>query len=240
MGREIEGLDQIDFELSQMPEGWYDGELIGEDFNSTQSQTLKKGQKSNLVFNIFDYLTFLEVINQKGIYDYSQRRERLDEIFGWNYIQSHFQYVNLVPVIFKGTYDYDKITELLDRMTEQGSEGIMINTNEPYEFKRTENLIKVKKMYTLDLRVMHIQEGAGQNQGKLGNVIVDYKGYAVGVGSGFSKTQREYYWEHPEEIIGKIIEVQAFEECKNKEGSLSLRFPVFIRIRDDKEEVSYD
>ena len=129
---------------------------------------------------------------------------------------------------------------ILDDYTSRGSEGIMINQNEVYQFWRTGWLIKVKKMYTVDLKVIHIQEGNGQNQGKVGALVVDYKGYSVGVGSGLTKEQREYYWEHPEEIIGKIIEVQAFEETKDKQGNLSLRFPVFKRVRDDKEEVSYD
>ena len=95
-------------------------------------------------------------------------------------------------------------------------------------------------MYTVDLRVKRVERGNGQNDDKMGHVIVNYKGYEVGVGSGFSKEQRIYYWEHPEEIIGKIIEIQCFEETKDKQGNLSLRFPVFKRVRDDKEEESYD
>ena len=38
-----------------------------------------------------------------------------------------------------------------------------------------------------------------------------------------------------------LVEVQYFEESKDKKtGDLSLRFPVFKRVRDDKTEVSYD
>ena len=236
-GREIEGLDEIDNELSRLVDGWYDGELIAENFNETQSQTLRKGKKSNLVFNVFDYLLLEEVEKQECYHIYEQRRIRLEEIFRGI---EKFRYVKKVPLIARGIYDHDWVMSILDDYTSRGSEGIMINQNEVYQFWRTGWLIKVKKMYTVDLKVIHIQEGNGQNQGKVGALVVDYKGYSVGVGSGLTKEQREYYWEHPEEIIGKIIEVQTFEETKDKQGNLSLRFPVFKRVRDDKEEVSYD
>lgn len=236
-GRIIEGLDEVDNELSRLTDGWYDGELIANSFQETQSMARRKGQKKDLVFNVFDYLLEGEVRDQKCIHNYRQRRLFLSRIFMG--IES-WKHVKLVPVIAEGTYDYDWVMKILDNYTSKGSEGIMINLDEPYEFKRTENLIKVKKMYTQDLRVIRIEEGQGQNQNKLGNVIVDYKGYEVGVGSGFKKEEREYYWEHPDEIIGKIIEVKAFEECQNKNGSLSLRFPVFMKVRLDKDEPSYD
>ena len=236
-GRIIEGLDEVDNELSRLTDGWYDGELIASSFQETQSQARRKGKKKDLVFNVFDYLWESEVRDQKCMHNYRQRRLFLSQIFMG--IES-WEHVKLVPVIAEGTYDYDWVMKILDQYTSKGSEGIMINLDRPYEFKRTENLIKVKKMYTVDLKVIHIQEGNGQNQGKVGALVVDYKGYSVGVGSGLTKEQREYYWEHPEEIIGKIIEVKAFEECRNKNGSLSLRFPIFIRIRNDKDDVSYD
>lgn len=236
-GRIIEGLDEVDNELSKLTDGWYDGELIANSFQETQSQTRRKGKKRDLVLNVFDYLLESEVKDQKCIHNYRERRLFLNQIFMGI---ENWEHVKLVPIIATGTYNYDWVMKILDQYTSRGSEGIMINLDQPYEFKRTENLIKVKKMYTQDLRVLDIEEGQGQNQGKLGNVIVDYKGYKVGVGSGFKKEEREYYWKHPEEIIGKIVEIQAFEETTNQNGDLSLRFPVFIRIREEGKEVSYD
>lgn len=236
-GKEIEGLDDVEFELCRLANGWYDGELIAENFNETQSQTLRKGKKSNLVFNVFDYLTLTEVEWQRCTHPYIVRRNYLEKIFRG---LEKFQYVKLIPLISRGEFDEGWVLHVLDEYTSRGSEGIMINTNAEYQFNRTCDLLKVKKMYTLDLRVKSIREGSGLNHGRVGALIVDYKGYDVGVGSGLNDAQRIYWWEHPEDIIGKIIEVKCFEESKDKNGNLSLRFPVFVRTREDKEEVSYD
>lgn len=236
-GKEIEGLDDIIEELRGFPSFWYDGELLGLDFNETQKQTLKKGKKSNLVFNVFDILTEKEVENQYGEHNYSSRRTMLEQVFS---CQNKLNYVKIVPLVVNCMFDKDHILQLLDEYTSNGSEGLMINLDKPYQFCRTTYLLKVKKMYTLDLRVKAITEGNGENHGKVGALIVDYKGYDVGVGSGLSKELRERYWSHPEDIIGHIIEVKCFEESKDKNGNLSLRFPVYIQTRYDKEEISYD
>lgn len=236
-GRIMEGLDQIGEELSRLTDGWYDGELIAQSFNATQSQTLKKGKKKDLVFNIFDFLSLNEVLTQKCNHTYRERRMFLEKTVFLGI--EKFKYVRLVPLIAAGKFDNDWIMNILDEYTSQGSEGIMLNLDRPYEFKRTENLIKVKKMYSLDLRVIDLEEGSGQNKGKLGNIVVNYKGYSVGVGSGFKKWEREYYWQHQEEIFGKIVEIKCFEETINKNGTKSLRFPVFVKIRQ-KDEESYD
>ena len=72
-------------------------------------------------------------------------------------------------------------------------------------------------------------------------IVCDYKGFTLRVGSGFTDEQRLYYWNNQQEIINQLVEIQYFEESKDKKtGDLSLRFPVFKRVRDDKDEVSYD
>ena len=43
-----------------------------------------------------------------------------------------------------------------------------------------------------------------------------------------------------EKYIGRVIEVQAFEETVDQNGNLSLRFPVYKCLRDIDKEVSYE
>ena len=110
----------------------------------------------------------------------------------------------------------------------------MINIcDAPYEFRRTNALLKCKKMKDVDLPIIDVEEGSNSNAGKLGAFIVDYKGNRVKVGSGFSKELREEIWKHPEDYVGRTIAVQYFEETTNQQGGVSLRFPVFLDFRYD-------
>jgi DNA ligase-1 len=65
-------------------------------------------------------------------------------------------------------------------------------------------------------------------------VNIEHKGYQVSVGSGFSLDERYYYYENPEELVGKEITVKYFEETKNQQGGISLRFPTVKTIHGDK------
>ena len=51
---------------------------------------------------------------------------------------------------------------------------------------------------------------------------------------------RDYYWNNPNEIIGKIVQIKFKDETKNKQGGLSVNFPSFQCIRHDKAEPSYN
>lgn len=153
-----------------------------------------------------------------------------------------------VPILYEGKFDSILIDSMLKQVLLCKQEGLMINLKDsPYEFKRSNNLIKVKKMYDVDLVVTGYEEGTGKNAGKLGALIVDYKGYPVKVGSGFTERkngvdgEREILWKDKENLIGKIVTVQYFEETTNKkDNSLSLRFPVYKGLRMDKTEPSYN
>ena len=130
-------------------------------------------------------------------------------------------------------------SNILDR----GGEGVMINVaSAPYECKRTANLLKVKEMYTMDLKIIGFEEGlvGTKFEGTLGAIVIDYKGYSVKVGSGYSEEDREFFWKNQNELLGRVIEVQYFEETQDADGNLSLRFPVFVQLREIGKEVSYD
>lgn len=236
-GREINGLDYVADELSRLVDGWYDGELIAKTFNDTQRIIRRKGPKDNLVFNIFDYVTNTEVQNQEGEYTYYERRNTLVNIFKGI---DKFYDVKLVPIIGTGEFNENWVIKTLNEYTSRGSEGIMINLDAPYQFNRTADLLKVKKMYTLDLEIIGMSEGSGEFSNMCGALIVNYKGFPVGVGSGISKNERIMFWNNKGQYIGRVIEVQAFEESKDQNGNLSLRFPVYKGLRPLGKEVSYD
>ena len=117
----------------------------------------------------------------------------------------------------------------------------MINIcDAPYEFGRTWSLMKVKKMNTLDLEIVGFEEGSGRLIGTLGAILVRYKdGNIVKVGSGFSDRLRAELWRARGDFLGKICEVQYFEESTNADGGISLRFPIFKDFRFDKTEADF-
>jgi DNA ligase-1 len=60
----------------------------------------------------------------------------------------------------------------------------------------------------------------------LSNIVIEHKGNTVDVGSGFNLAERRRYYKNPEEILGKVVTVQYFEETTDQNGKHSLRFPV--------------
>ena len=119
-------------------------------------------------------------------------------------------------------------------------EGCMINLDSPYECKRTKNLMKVKKFFDCDLLCTGIEEGTGRNKGTLGAIVCNYKGNTINVGSGFTDADRARIWSDPDSVVGKIVSVKYKEETRNKNGGVSLQFPVYLCTRFDKSEESYN
>lgn len=247
-GKEYEGLVEIEEVLNNCPYDNFvlDGEILCLDYKTinpkdTYKTTSKlcrpKGEKRGLTFVVFD---FIELDNfKKGACKtlYSKRRTMLE-----NFVAIlNTPFLNIVEKLYEGIGNEETILKLLDKVTSQGQEGLMINFNdEPYKLTRTTNILKVKKMQSVDLRIIGFEEGEGRLKGTLGNLLVDYKGNKVGVGSGYEDKERDYIWSNREKLLGRVVEIKYFEETTNQNNDLlSLRFPVFKCIREEGKEVSY-
>lgn len=240
-----EGLNEIVEELKTIDGDFVvDGELLISNYKEvapelryklTSNIVRKDGDKTGVTLIAFDILP-IEDFN-KGICDisYERRRLQLETVF------SNTVFIQPVEKVYSGN-DTSVILPLLDKYTSVGEEGLMLNINDaPYECKRTKELLKLKKMQTCDLKIIGFEEGEGRLKGTLGKVIVDYKGNEVGVGSGYSDADREYFWTHQDELLGRVIEVSYFEETTSaKSDKPSLRFPVFKELREVGKEVSYN
>jgi DNA ligase-1 len=63
----------------------------------------------------------------------------------------------------------------------------------------------------------------------------------VRVGSGLSDEDRAYFWNNQDKIIGKYITVKYFEtSTDSKTGLESLRFPIYMRVREDMLTIPLD
>jgi DNA ligase 1 len=251
-GQPIQGMTELENQFKELPKGLvYDGELLlvnkdnlpsDELFRATQKVVRKDGEKKDLEFHVFDSLSIEEFYDGKSKKTYEQRRNTLDLMFN-HFNDGQIQSIHLLPVLYQGI-DKNMIGVLMKWAEEKNYEGLMINTaNGLYVTKRTDNLLKVKQFKTADLLVVSLEKAIdGQFKDLLARVNVEYKGNLVGVGSGFTIEERRQFTDNPDLIIGKVIEVQFFEESKDeKTGEPSLRFPVFKGIRHDKgiEDVNY-
>lgn len=245
-GQRYEGLVDLEREmLETFPEGTVlDGEItILDDKGIPSKEAYKKamkitrsdGEKHGLKMKCFDAMSLEEWKAQKCTHDYIERRLLLEGLFKYGPSHGAHTYFEILPELYRGE-DTSKVLEYLDEALANQEEGVMINIcDAPYEFGRTWNLMKVKKMNTLDLEIIGFEEGEGRLAGTLGAILVRYKdGNTVKVGSGFSDELRKHIWSDPNSFIYRVAEIQFFEETTNKDGGKSLRFPVFKDIRYDK------
>lgn len=247
-GKVFTGLKDIENELAEIAkrhnyEFMLDGELLIRDRNGVPSKeqykrtmkivTSDREKKPGIVFNAFD-VVHIDAFDSKTCFTpYYLRRQKLDVML------EHTICVKPVPILYYGS-NTSKIKELVDEQRAMGHEGVMINLADAfYTFKRTSNLLKVKVMQDADLKIIGFKEGEGKFEGKLGALIVDYKGSPVGVGSGLTDEIRSHLWHNQEKYLGRVAKIRFFEETEDRNGVKSIRFPVFEEIREEGKEVSY-
>lgn len=248
-GKEIQDLTELHREIAEnedIPVGQVlDGELltaghdgfsVGDTFRATQKIVRSDGEKRGVDFLVFDTLPLREFTTGLSSLPYADRRVVLDSLLHSGN-ETTDQRVSALPVLYHGT-DATMIAVEAEKADDAGFEGMMVNTADGfYATKRTDALQKVKSFKTADLLCTGVAEGTGRHVGRLGAALVEYRGGTTYVGTGFSDIERETYLSDPEQIVGKVIEVKFFEETTDSStGQPSLRFPVFVGVRDDKDE----
>lgn len=247
----IQGMNELTKAIEEVfgeQDLFVDGELLAineeglssEDlFKKTSAIVNSKGLKKDLTFVAFDIVSLEDYNNKSNSTPFLERREQLE-----CYVGLKNELVKLAPMYFI-TDSIDRIYEKLDEVVKDNCEGLMLNKiNGFYEFKRTKQLLKVKKFNEGDVLVTDILEGEGRLEGTLGKIEVQfkYKGdvYINNIGSGFSDEEREYYWKHKDELIGKVVTIKYFEITKNEQGGFGFRFPTWKGreyIRFDKNGI---
>jgi DNA ligase-1 len=215
-----------------------DGELClvdedgNEDFQGIMKQLKKKDHTiPNPSYKIFDAITHDEFYSKKGAYNrpYSIR---LADLIG----AMRFNECPCLTVLEQDLIkNDDHFAEWVSKSTKQKWEGLMLRADEPYKGKRSKDLLKYKSFFDDEYEVIdtemgpfrYVLNGKEHEETMLSCVMISHKGHTVRVGSGFSIEQRQEFYKRPENILGKIITVQYFEQTKNQDGGISLRFPTF-------------
>ena len=229
-GKLISNFDvTIGVELAKLPDGCYDGEIMGKDFIALMRQAYRKENviTDGTYLSLFDYIPMSEWMSRKAE---MSCRDRYTALYDNLMSAGDLSYLKYIPRYIVPA-DYVAIKSWHDDFVQQGHEGAMIKDLEaPYKFGRGPEVMKLKAFHDVDLKIERLIEGTGKHSGKLGSVSVDYNGVEVQVGSGFSDELRESIWSDPSSFIGRMIEVRYQEVTPDG----SLRFPTFVCFRNDR------
>lgn len=251
-GKSFSGLDHIIEDIQKIPDYdnfFFNGELIRKNIdNLSDNDNFQLGtgiinsddsDKSCIQFVIYEMIPVEEFEKGESKDKYKDRKQKylipLSEII----LEKELDSLKVVPFVYEGT-DISVIEPLLNEANEKGWEGLMLNKNTVWKNKRNNGILKVKSFKHADILCTGVVEGDGKYKGTLGLIKCDYKGYELGVGSGFTDYQRNFFWNNPDEIVGKIVQIKYKGETQNKNGGISVQFPIFEIVRTDKTEPSYN
>jgi len=229
--------EQFDEMLDQMSESMvFDGEVMSEDFQTLMREIHKKGgaKTKDAKLNLFDCMPLYNFQDGSCVEPITERKKWLDKYtYGPN--------INLVEHVRMNLSDDEGQKQFADynkMCIDRGFEGIMVKPVDGiYECKRSTGWLKVKPFIEVSLTVTDVEEGTGRNAGKLGALVVEGtdmdKFIKTNVGSGLTDSDRDMFWKHRDNVIGRIVEVRADAITQNQDttNEWSLRFPRFLRFR---------
>jgi DNA ligase-1 len=248
-GNEFETLQVVKSAISKLGVRGvvFDGEICmmdedgNEDFQGIMKQIKRKDHTiENPKYVMFDYLTKTEFDSKESTTTLVERMSRFAKL------DKKIENEESLSVLEQFVVTDEKhLMELIDVADGHGHEGVMMRKNVGYEGKRSHNLLKCKKFHDNEYIVLDvdfkdhrvIREGKEVVMPMMAQAYIEHKGYKVAVGSGWSQDQRIKYQANPKEIIGKTITVQYFEETKNQDGELSLRFPTMKHVFENGRNV---
>ena len=214
-----------------------DGEIMSSSFQDLMTQVHRKSdvKANDAILNLFDMCPLSNF--EQGSWDKSQTL-RSQMVQAW-VEKNHLDLPN-ITCLANELVDLDtdegqlRYKEINAQAVAGGYEGIMIKDPEAgYECKRSVAWLKLKPFIEVSLTVVATEEGTGKNVGKMGALVCegvdDGKAIRVNVGSGFTDTQRDDFWQCKAD--GQIVEVRADAVTQNQDGTYSLRFPRFKGFR---------
>ena len=249
MGKELTTLNRVKeaIENTGIVNYVFDGEIClmdengNEDFQGVMKQLRRKDhQIENPIFMIFDMIHKPNFDMGGGGPDLENRLHSLRSWITTRHALNSgvLRYLDQFQII-----DDDHFERWNKMSVDNNWEGFMLRKNIGYEGKRSKNLLKVKKFFDAEYKVVDydieehevVRFGRQDTIPMLSQVWIEHKGHKVKVGSGWTQEQRLQYMDGS--IVGKTITVQYFEETKNDKGGISLRFPTVKIVHGKKRDM---
>lgn len=213
-----------------------------EQFHGLMSEITRKNHTIKRPVHItYDFLTEDEFWGNEPSSTFFERIATLQDVIKTSYSLEHLKVLHQEILESK-----EQLEDLQARVSREGWEGLMVAKNVPYDGKRTNNILKIKKFMDGEYVVKDIIVNEQSRCTDTGTeivtttsaLVIEHKGNIVKVGSGMSYAQRDEWYKHPERIIGKTIGIRYFEESEDsKTGLKSLRFPTLYIVYEDGRQV---
>ena len=224
-------------EMENFPNGYYTGELTIEGESRFTGNGLINSLNppyEKITFTVWDYLTDDDYL-EKSKTPYYSRFESLSDI-----IEKHkSNRVKLVP-----NHEVNSIDEALKYVSdwmEQGLEGgVLKDKNNVFKNGTSGTQLKIKLKVDAEMRITGFTDGTigTKREGKIGAIqFSNDEGTIKGQCSGFSDEELDLFTKNKDNLIGKIISVEFNDLVKSENNDYyALSHPVFIEIRNDKDE----
>lgn len=183
-------------------------------------------------FTVWDFIPYKNFLEGKWEVPYKDRylwlKTRLQGI------SSKLHIVN--------TWEVQNIEEAMAKFEEQyalGEEGVVIKSfNQIWRDGKPSGQVKIKAEKDCELRMIGFQEGKGQYSGMCGNILCTSEDGLLEVSiKPRTPDSAKEIWFNQDKYLHKIVTVKFNEVIESEtKDKPSLYLPVFVEIRDDKNE----
>lgn len=216
-----------------------------EDWNKVVSEIKRKNYTmQNPKYTIFDIMHLDEFSGKSVSQPYAKRLKCLSGSF----ISALFDKAKYLNIVFSVPYTIESFDRLEKEkiLTDLWEGFIFRKANVPYKSGRSNDLLKYKLFKDAEYIVHDIErttkpmlneEGQMVETPCVGALVIKLEnGSTCGVGTGLTDKQRVDWYNNPNLIIGKQIQVKYKELTKNNDGTWSLQFPVLKFIFDETRD----
>lgn len=225
--RQIHSCPHIIKQIEEMTSGvssiFLDGELYkhGEDFEKIISAVKKNKpstESAKVEFHIYD----MEFTNEsRGKYTFERRLKYLNHLPDW--------YMNLIFVSTYTVNNQKQIEEKYNAFMKGGYEGAIVRNPEgTYAAKRTNDLLKYKKMLDAEFTIIDFEKG--EDKTVIAVCRMPKTGKTFSATMEGNKRSNQKYLIQKKLFIGKKLTVQFQRYTKKNQVPL---FPVGVRIRSE-------